>query len=151
VVALLTPGTRSRRFRTCASLSLCLRDLAVCHLRSSPVVADTKLIVLSRDGVTVDGVGLVIRFLGLLNTIRDCTLQITIIHRLVLSVTVFTALLGSGFQQWTFPFLCAHALIGWQTSSQSYVTTAPRPAFCYCRTVAGLMMWVAVSDERTDL
>jgi hypothetical protein len=30
------------------------------------------------------------------------TLQITVTHRLVFSVTVFTALLGNIFQQWTF-------------------------------------------------
>jgi hypothetical protein len=33
-------------------------------------------------------------FLGHLNTIRDCSLQITITQRLVFSVTVFTELLG---------------------------------------------------------
>jgi hypothetical protein len=26
-----------------------------------------------------------------------------------------------------------------------------RPDFCYCETVAGLLMWGALSDERTDL
>jgi hypothetical protein len=39
------------------------------------------------------------------HTICDYTLQITITYRLVLSATVFTALLGSSFQQRTFPFL----------------------------------------------
>jgi hypothetical protein len=53
-----------------------------------------------------------------------------------------------------------------QSQSQSYVTTdgqsaslswfqapisGPRPNFYYCHTVAGLLMWGAVSDERTDL
>jgi hypothetical protein len=44
------------------------------------------------------------RDLDLLDTQTSCdyTLQITITHRLVFSVTVFIALLGSGFQQWTF-------------------------------------------------
>jgi hypothetical protein len=52
------------------------------------------------------------------------------------------------------------------TESESYVTTdgqsaslswnkAPiwglRPPFCYCQTVAGLLMWVSLSDERTGL
>jgi hypothetical protein len=27
----------------------------------------------------------------------------------------------------------------------------PRPEFCYCQTVEGLMMWDALSDERTSL
>jgi hypothetical protein len=27
----------------------------------------------------------------------------------------------------------------------------PRPVFCYCQTVAGLLMWGALSDERADL
>jgi hypothetical protein len=27
----------------------------------------------------------------------------------------------------------------------------PRPVFCYCQTVVGLLMWGALSDERTDL
>jgi hypothetical protein len=53
-----------------------------------------------------------------------------------------------------------------QSQSQSYVTTdgqsaslswcqAPiwglRPDFCYCQTLAGLLMWGALSDERTGL
>jgi hypothetical protein len=53
-----------------------------------------------------------------------------------------------------------------QSQSQSYVTTdgqtaslswcqAPtwglRPDFYYCQTVAGLLMWGALSDERTGL
>jgi hypothetical protein len=27
----------------------------------------------------------------------------------------------------------------------------PRPDFCYCQSVAGLLMWGALSDERTGL
>jgi hypothetical protein len=53
-----------------------------------------------------------------------------------------------------------------RSQSQSYVTTdgqsaslswcqAPiwglRPDFYYCQTIAGLLMWDAISDERTDL
>jgi hypothetical protein len=53
-----------------------------------------------------------------------------------------------------------------QSQSQNYVTTdgysaslswcqAPilglRPEFCYCKTVAGLLIWGALSDERTGL
>jgi hypothetical protein len=42
--------------------------------------------------------------------------EITITHRLVFSVTVFTALPGNVFQQWT--FLCSrdHVLAGWRPS-----------------------------------
>jgi hypothetical protein len=53
-----------------------------------------------------------------------------------------------------------------ESESESYITTdgqsaslswnkAPiwglRPDFYYCQTVAGLLMWGALSDERTDL
>jgi hypothetical protein len=50
------------------------------------------------------------------HTTRDYTLQITVTHRLVFSVTVFTALLGKGFQQWTFLCSRAHVLAGWRPS-----------------------------------
>jgi hypothetical protein len=58
------------------------------------------------------------------------------------------------------------ALTGWLSESESYITTdgqsaslswneAPvwdlRPDFYYCQTVAGLLIWGALSDERTDL
>jgi hypothetical protein len=46
---------------------------------------------------------LVIRFIGLFwHTIHNCTLQITIRHRLVFSVTIFIVLVGNVFQQRTF-------------------------------------------------
>jgi hypothetical protein len=48
------------------------------------------------------GFWLVIRFIGLLNSLWLHTLQITI-TQIVFSVMVFTALLGSGFQWWDFP------------------------------------------------
>jgi hypothetical protein len=101
-------------------------------------------------------------------------------QRLVFSVTVFTVLLGSGFQQQTYPFLRVSELspasatsfcnsqptVCLRTQSQSYVTTdgqsaslswfqapiwGPRPDFYYCLTVAGLLMWGTLSDERTGL
>jgi hypothetical protein len=61
--------------------------------------------ILSRDRVTIDG-GFDWKS-DLLNSQITCyyTLQITISHRLVFAVTVFTALLGSGFQRRTFHFL----------------------------------------------
>jgi hypothetical protein len=61
------------------------------------------------------------------------------------------------------PFLLHHLL---PSQSQSYITTdgqsaslswnkAPiwglRPDLCYCQTVAGLLIWGALSDERTGL
>jgi hypothetical protein len=49
-------------------------------------------------------------------TTRDYTLQITITHRLVFSVTVFTALLGNVFQQWKFLCFRAHFLACWRPS-----------------------------------
>jgi hypothetical protein len=61
---------------------------------------------LSLDLVTVDGV-----WIGnwiywtLWHITRDYNSQITVTERLVFSVTVFTVLLGSGFQRQTFPFL----------------------------------------------
>jgi hypothetical protein len=48
---------------------------------------------------------LVIGFIGLLT--RNYTLQITVTHRLVVLVTVFTAVLANVFQQWT--ILCPRA------------------------------------------
>jgi hypothetical protein len=53
-----------------------------------------------------------------------------------------------------------------EIQNQNYVTTDGQPAslswcqapiwgrrldFCYCQTVAGLLMWGALSDERTGL
>jgi hypothetical protein len=56
--------------------------------------------VLSGDkSVTTDGFSIGNRIYWTLQYVaRDYALQITITHRLVFSVTVFTALLGSGFQ-----------------------------------------------------
>jgi hypothetical protein len=57
--------------------------------------------------------GFVIRFIELYkHTTHDYTLQITITHRLMFSVKVFTALLGNVFQQWTFLCSQAHILAG---------------------------------------
>jgi hypothetical protein len=92
-------------------------------------------------------------------TVHDYTLQITIAHGLVFSVT----LLGSGFQpsndscpRWLAPSAAApelHSLASnCRTNSQSDGHLAslswcqapiwgPRPHYYYCRTVAGLLMW----------
>jgi hypothetical protein len=89
--------------------------------------------------------------------------------------TVFTALLGNVYQQLTFLCFRAHVLAGcWrshinlqdkikvtlqlvvsQSVSQLFLvsrpTWGPRPDFCYCKTVTGLLMWSALSDERMVL
>jgi hypothetical protein len=73
--------------------------------------------ILSGDRVTVEGVWIGNRiYCTLKHTTRDYTLQITVTHRLVFSVTVFTALLDNGFQQWTFLCFRAHVLAGWRPS-----------------------------------
>jgi hypothetical protein len=55
------------------------------------------------------GFGLVIRFIEPLNN-PWLHFTISLTHRLVFSVTVFTALLGYSFQWWIFPFLEAPEL-----------------------------------------
>jgi hypothetical protein len=52
------------------------------------------------------GFGLIIRVIGLFDTALDYTLQFTITHTLVSTVTSSLPLLGSGFQQRTFSFFC---------------------------------------------
>jgi hypothetical protein len=66
----------------------------------------------------------------------------------------------------TGPQLATYRLCLTESRSQSYVMTdgqlaslsscqgsiwGPKPDFCYCQTVAGLLMWGALSDERTGL
>jgi hypothetical protein len=129
--------------------------------------------------VTIDGGWKVIGFDT--HTARDYTLQITKTRRLVFPVTVFTAMLGNVFQQWTILRSRAHVLAGCRSShsklllpSQDFPVVkvkvmlrpmvqsaslpwnkAPiwslRPDLYYCQTVADLLMWAALSDERTDL
>jgi hypothetical protein len=63
------------------------------------------IFILSRDwSVTIDGVWIDDRFIGLFDTMRDYTLQFTITHT-VSTVTSSLPLLGSGFQRRTFTFL----------------------------------------------
>jgi hypothetical protein len=52
------------------------------------------------------------------HTFRDYPSQITITHRQVWSVTVFTDLLGNVFEQLTFLDSSVHGLAGWQSSHQ---------------------------------
>jgi hypothetical protein len=47
---------------------------------------------------------------------RDYILQITIIHKLVFPVTVFTVQFGNVFQLWMFLCFRAHVLAGWRSS-----------------------------------
>jgi hypothetical protein len=55
------------------------------------------------------GFGLVMRFTAHFNTQLVIRVRRSLSHRLVFSVTVFTAFPGNGFQQWT--FLCSRAYI----------------------------------------
>jgi hypothetical protein len=68
------------------------------------------------DGVIRDGFGLIIAFVGHFNTQLVITLYKSQSHRIVFPVTVFAALLGNIFQQWTFLSCRAHVLSGWQQS-----------------------------------
>jgi hypothetical protein len=57
---------------------------------------------------------------------RDYILQITATHRLVISVTVFTALLHNGFQQSTFLLFCTRVVAVWQTSHSNLLLSQHR-------------------------
>jgi hypothetical protein len=62
--------------------------------------------ILWRVCVTVDGVWICNQiYCTLTHPTRDYTLQITVTHRQMFSVTICIAPLGSGFQLQTFPFL----------------------------------------------
>jgi hypothetical protein len=74
---------------------------------------------LSRDRLIVDGVWVGNRIYWS----RDYTLQITITHRLVFSVTVFTALLVSSFQRQTLPFLWVTELSPASATSSPVLTS----------------------------
>jgi hypothetical protein len=74
-------------------------------------------VIMSRDRVTIDEVRIGNRiYWTLQRTTRDYTLQLTIRHRLVFSVTVFTALPCNVFQQCAFLCSRAHVFRGWRPS-----------------------------------
>jgi hypothetical protein len=58
------------------------------------------------------GFGLVIGYIGHFNAQPVTTLYTSLSHK----VTVFTALLGNTFQQWTILCSRAHVLAGWRPS-----------------------------------
>jgi hypothetical protein len=86
------------------------------------------------------GFGLVIGFIGLLNTTSDCTSQITILYWLVFSATVFTALLGSGFQRWTFPFFWIPKLPSASVVSFSLLSQLQLSTECLPETLSRLLV-----------
>jgi hypothetical protein len=117
---------------------------------------------LSRHGGTIDGGN---RIYWTLYATEDHTSQITITHRPVFSVTDFTALLGSGFQQCSvLDFrvqrrLASLHLLSWTnwlhrsksdrwSVSQSVLVSSTRFLLL---SVAGLLIWDALSNERTGL
>jgi hypothetical protein len=70
-------------------------------IRSSIICTlEQILLVLSRDGATIDGSWTDNRIYT-----PDYTLQFTVTHKLMSTVTSSLSLLGSGFQRRTFPFL----------------------------------------------
>jgi hypothetical protein len=77
----------------------------------------TMPLILSLDGVTIDGVFIGNRiYWTLKNTTLDYTLKITVTQRVVFSVTVIIALLRNIFQQWAFLFSRSRVLAGWRPS-----------------------------------
>jgi hypothetical protein len=99
------------KIKTCLGNCFCNHNLIStinANIKSTNCPEFVKLSMkLSRDWVTVDGVWIGNSiYWPLIHTARDYTLQITI--------TVFTALLGNGFQQWTFLCSRAHVLAGWR-------------------------------------
>jgi hypothetical protein len=95
------------------------------------------------EWVTIDGVWIGNRICWTLqHKIPDYTLQITVTHRLVFSVTNFTALLGNGFQQWS--FLCNQADV--------HLTQTSYPANCRTLSLDWLVMAVGpryIASTRT--
>jgi hypothetical protein len=100
--------------------------------------------ILSRVWVTVDGVWIGNRIYWP----RDYTLWITITHRLVFSVTVFTALLGNGFQRRTFPFLWVLELSPSSATIFSFLTTTTLSWLSACRPS---LYWLGISESESEL
>jgi hypothetical protein len=100
-------------------------------LRAMRISYRTRCSVLSRERVIVDGVWVGDRiYWTLQRTTRDYTSQITITHRLVFSVTVFTALLVNDFQQWSFHFSRAGS-----SQAGDHLTPISHSSNCHLRPV----------------
>jgi hypothetical protein len=134
-------------------------------------------------GVTIDGVWIGNRIYWTLtypwlqviitvSLIHTC-FTVTRVHIYVISISysLHLLLLGSGFQRWTFLFLCSrtgpglrYSNVDWPKSklcynrwpvSQSVLVSSihlgKRPDFYYCQTVNGLLKWGALFAARTGL
>jgi hypothetical protein len=93
------------------------------------------------------------------------------------SLSIHQSLPDKGFQQWRVFSSCAYIIASWLPSRNQLMMTwlesksklsynwlslgqsvfvsspicGPRPDFCCCRTVAGLLVWSALTDERVGL
>jgi hypothetical protein len=113
---------------------------AMTELSRLPLFCKSVKCIVTCMSVTIDGVWIHNQiYWTYQHTTRDYTLQITVTHRLVFSVTVFIALLGNGFQQWTFICSRVHVLACWrpchnnflliQLPSQDYSVIAVGPLY----------------------
>jgi hypothetical protein len=82
----------------------------------------------------------------------DTNSRITVTHRLVFPVTVFTALLGNFFQLWTFLCSRSHVLAGWRPSHTNLLLLYFRRPKAVSR-LTGLSyrsLWHSVGTEPTE-
>jgi hypothetical protein len=99
------------------------------------------------------GFGLVIGFIGHLQNVTTNNYDsLTELHTPKITVTT------ADFSVFTSHCLVATLKLRYDrrsSASQSILVSSPiwgpRPYFCYCQTVAGLLMWGALPDERMDL
>jgi hypothetical protein len=98
------------------------------YANSEKAIADYKICKYGleepRDGLTIDGFWIDDSIYCTLDTARDYTSHLTITHNSVHS-HVFTAVVGSGFQRRTFPFLWVSELFSASATSflQQQLTT----------------------------